>query len=93
ALFVNPTDTTTAGNNTPYVAFSWVGTSAEAASYAEVNLRQGTATAAPTENIDNLAVGSAFSDVASPTPVPEPSSLALAGLGGLASFMAFRRRK
>jgi hypothetical protein len=88
-LYVNPTSATASANST-YLNFAWNGTSAEAATYTEVNLRQGTATAAPTETVGNLVVGTSFSDVVA---VPEPSSLALAALGGLGSLVAIRRRK
>jgi hypothetical protein len=52
-------------------------------------LRQ--ATANTSQLITNLAVGTSFNDVVSP--VPEPSSIALAGCGiGLAGIAAYRRR-
>ena len=85
-LYVNPTDST----SDTYLNFTWNGTSAEASSYAEVNFRQGTASAAPTETIDNLVVGTSLSDV---VPVPEPSTLALAALGGFGFLLTFSRRK
>ena len=37
--------------------------------------------------------GSIFANGVAPTPVPEPTTLALAGIGGLASLVAMRRRK
>jgi hypothetical protein len=88
ALYVNPTDLSVAGNNTPYLSTTWSSVSSEAPSYDAVNLRQGTSTDAPTLTLDNLVVSQQFSDVA---PVPEPSTLALVGLGG-AALRIFRRR-
>jgi hypothetical protein len=89
-FYVNPTDLSVAANNAAYLSATWNGTTPEASSYAEINLRQGTATAAPSETIDNLIVGSAFSDVSA---VPEPSTVALAAMGGAACLVAFRRRR
>ena len=51
-------------------------------------LRESGSSINETTSIDNLFVGTAFTDV---VPVPEPSSTALLGLGGLALIM--RRRK
>jgi hypothetical protein len=90
AFYVDPTDTSVAANNTAYLTATWSGTTAEASSYAEINIRQGTATAAATETVDNLVVGTAFSDVSA---VPEPSTMAMAALGGVAWLVALRRRK
>ena len=87
-LYVNPTDLSVAGNNTAYLNFTWNGTTAEAASYAEVNLRQGTAGSAPSETVDDLAVSETFADV-----VPEPSTIALLTLGGAAGLAAIRRKR
>ena len=92
-FYVNPTDLTTAANNTAYLSATWSGTTAEASSYAEINIRQGTASAAPTETVDNLIVGTDFSDVSGVSAVPEPSTLAMAGLGGVAGFFALRRKR
>ena len=90
-LFVNPTDLTVAGNNSAYASFTWGSTASEAASYAELNFRQGSSTAASAETIDNLDVSQTFSDTSTFTPmVPEPSTFALLGLGAAAGF-AFRR--
>ncbi len=89
AVFVNPTDLSVAGNNTPYATLTWNGAVAEASQYAEINFRQGTASIAPTETIDNLVVSSTFSDVSA---VPEPSTLALGFVGGLAGLVALRRK-
>jgi len=91
-FYVNPTDLSVPANNTAYLTATWSGSTAEASSYAEINFRQGSSSAAPTETIDNLAVGTAFSDV-STFPAPEPSSLALAAVGGVACLVAFRRRR
>jgi hypothetical protein len=89
-IYVNPTDLSVAGNNTPYATLTWNGAVAEASAYAEINFRQGTATVAPTETVDNLIVSSSFSDVSA---VPEPSTVALAAMGGAACLVAFRRRR
>ena len=89
-FFVNPTDLSVAANNTAYLTATWSSTTAEASSYAEINFRQGTATSAPSETVDNLIVSSTFSDVSA---VPEPSTVALAALGGAACLVAFRRRR
>ena len=89
AVYVNPTDLNVAGNNTPYLTATWNGPSAEATSYAEVSLRQGVATQAPTLTLYNLVVSTSFSDVAA---VPEPSALALVLVGGLAWSRVLRRK-
>jgi len=89
-FYVNPTDLSVAANNTAYLSATWSGAGAEASSYAEINLRQGTAAAAPSETIDNLIVGSAFSNV---SVIPEPSTVALAAMGGVACLVAFRRSR
>jgi hypothetical protein len=91
SLYVNPTDSVQ-GNNTAYISGdAWGSTSAENHSVAEINLRQGTASSAPGLTVDNLIVATAFSDIVAP--VPEPSTLALAGFGGLACFFALRRKR
>lgn len=87
-LYVNPTDLSVAGNNPTYLNFTWNGTTAEAASYAEVNLRQGTAANAPSETVDNLVVSETFADV-----VPEPSTIALLTLGVATGLAAICRRR
>jgi hypothetical protein len=57
-----------------------------------INLRQGSATAAPALSIDDLNVATTFAEVAIFTPIPEPTSLSLfGGFGLLAWFL--RRRK
>ena len=91
-FYVNPTDLSVAANNTTYLTATWSGTTAEASTYAEVNFRQGSSSAAPTETVDNLIVGTAFSDV-SPAPTPEPSTIALLTLGGVAGLAAIRRKR
>lgn len=88
-FFVNPTDLSVAGNNTAYLNATWSGVTAEASTYAEINFRQGTASAAPSETVDNLIVSSTFSDVSA---VPEPSIFALGLVGGFAWFLALRRK-
>jgi PEP-CTERM motif len=79
ALFINPT-TMDGSGDTPYVLATTIGL--DAASINAIALRQGGATNSATLTVDNFR---AFS------PVPEPSSLALAGLAGAALW--FRRRR
>jgi hypothetical protein len=90
ALYVDPTDLSVAVNNTPYLTATWSSVSSEAPSFDAVNLRQGTSTSAPTLTLDNLAVGQQFSEVA---PVPEPSTVALFGAGGVALRMLRHRTR
>ena len=85
-VYVNPTDWNVEGNNTPYLSDVWNSASAESTVFGAINLRQGSAANAPTLSLDNLAVATTFVEV-----VPEPSSLALAGLG-LLSFILWRRK-
>jgi hypothetical protein len=95
ALYVNPTDLSVQANNTPYMTSAYVGTGAEVSpqTVSAINFRQGSAANAPSVIIDNLTVATLFSDAAPIAPVPEPTTIALAGLGGLAGLLAFRRRK
>ncbi|MEX0614248.1 MAG: PEP-CTERM sorting domain-containing protein [Pirellulales bacterium] len=67
----------------PYLAHTWTSVTAEPAQLAAGNLRQGSASNAPTLAVDNLVV--------STIPIPEPTTL-VASLIGLVSF-AFRRRR
>jgi len=89
ALYVNPTDTSVEGNNTPYMTSGYVGTGAESATVAAINLRQGAAANAPSVIVDDLSVGTTFAEIA---PVPEPGTMALLGMG-IAVFALMRRRK
>jgi len=89
-VYINPTSNTEL-DNTPYIVDTWTTATAEATSYAAFNLRQGSSTAAPTiSGIDNIAVSTTFSDVAQ---VPEPSTYALLGMGGLALLLRRRSSK
>jgi hypothetical protein len=85
-VYVDPTDWNVEGNNTPYLSDTWTTTTAEATTIGAINLRQGTASIASTVSIDNLTVATTFVEV-----VPEPSTMALAGLG-LLSWALWRRR-
>lgn len=93
ALYVDPSDTLVEGNNTAYMTSGYIGTGAESTTVAGINLRQGTASSAPSVILDNLTVGTLFSDAAPAAPVPEPASLALGLLGGFAWLVALRRKR
>jgi hypothetical protein len=67
-------------NGVSYVTKTWLSPTAEPASIVQANLRQGSATAAPTVEFDDYTVVS----------VPEPTSLSLLALGALA--LGRRRR-
>jgi hypothetical protein len=90
AVYVNPTDPIV-GNNTAYLTANWLTTATpDTNSIAAVNFRQGSAGSAATLTVDNLVVATAFSDVVA---VPEPSTVVLAGLGGLVGLVALRRKR
>ncbi len=91
-LYVNPSDTSVEGNNTPYMTSGWNGTTAEQTTVAGINFRQGTAANAPSVVADNLDVANTFGEAAVFT-VPEPSSVALGIAGGLAGLVIWKRRK
>lgn len=92
-VYVNPTSSTES-QNTVYVTGTYSGTTAEPTTLNSFNLRQGSITAAPTiTGLDNIAVSSVFSDVAQVTAVPEPSTYALLGMGGLALLLRRRSSK
>jgi hypothetical protein len=79
-LWVNPTSvSSTSVNNT--------GTFQDPAT--AIAFRQATG-ATSVETIDNLIVGTTFADV---VPTPEPTTLALAAVGGLAGLAAIRRKR
>jgi hypothetical protein len=87
-LYVNPSNLTTEGGNTPYLTDTWGSATAEPTAIAALNLRQGTAANAPTLTIDNLVAASTFAEVA---PVPEPATTGLLLAG--AAVLALRRRR
>jgi hypothetical protein len=90
AIYINPSSPTV-GNNTPYLLAAWGTATIDTNQIAAVNFRQGGgAAAAPTETVDNLVVSESFADVVA---APEPSTLALAAMGGAACLAAFRRRR
>ena len=93
ALYVNPTDNSVEGNNTAYLASTYVGSGAESTTVAGINLRQGSAGSAPSVILDNLTVATLFSDAAPVAPVPEPSTLVLGVVGGFACLVALRRKR
>ena len=89
SLFLNPiaggaqptADVTLAGNGT-------------VASLADVGWKAQTTPTTGTFNLDNVFIGSTWGDVTPlATPSPEPSTLALAGLGGLLVAARFRRAR
>jgi hypothetical protein len=86
-VYVNPTSNTE-GLNPTYLTHNWSSVTAEPAQLTEFNFRQGTATNAPTELVDNISVSDTFSDVAA---IPEPASASLLMLGGVSLLR--RRRK
>jgi PEP-CTERM motif len=95
SLYVNPSDTTTEANNLAYLANdTWTTTTAESDAIGTLNLRQGATGAASSETVDNLDGGTSFADAATfhALPTPEPTSLALMGLGGVAGAFFFGRR-
>lgn len=72
-----------------YLNTTWTSASAEPTTIQAINLRQGTASQAPTVVVDNLNVSAANAAVAA---VPEPTSLALVGIAG-GSLLIRRRRR
>ncbi len=90
SLYVNPTDLAIEANNSPYLTHIWTSATAETATYAAANLRQGTAANAAALFVDDLVISSVFSDVA---PVPEPHFAALFGGLGLLMWTYFRRNR
>jgi hypothetical protein len=93
ALYVDPTDTSVEGNNSAYLTSGYVGTGAESTTVAAINLRQGSASSAPSVILDNLTVATLFSDAAPVAPVPEPSTIAFFVMGGFAGLVALRRKR
>ena len=89
SVYVNPTDRSIEANNTAEISLdAWTTVSAETNKVAAINLRQGSAANAATLSVDNLSVGTTFSDVAA---VPEPRSLFLFGGLGLLAWSFIRR--
>jgi len=89
AIYINPSSPTV-GNNTPYLLAAWGTATIDTNQIAAVNFRQGSAGSAPTLTVDNLVVSQTFGDV---VPAPEPSTIALAAMGGAACLVAFRRKR
>jgi trimeric autotransporter adhesin len=92
-LYVDPTDSSVEGNNTPYLTDTWGSVSAEVNTFGAINLRQGNAANAPTLSIDDLGVATTFTEAAVFTPIPEPSTVSLLGAFGLLAWHIVRRRK
>jgi len=79
--------------NTAYaMAYSWSGTYL-GVTYNGVSTIAVVTTPASSSNPAVNLPGSLRSTTFTATPVPEPTTLALAGLGGLASLVAFRRKQ
>lgn len=90
ALYADPTDLAVEANNSAYLTHTWTSVLAETPTYAAVNLRQGSAGSAAAVSVDDISVSVTFSEVAS---VPEPSSVALAGLASLALLWKNKNRR
>ena len=67
-----------------YLTSSWTSPNADTSAIQSVNFRQGSSGSAPTLTVDNLVV--------TISTVPEPSTFALATLGGVACLFALRRK-
>ncbi len=87
ALYVDPNSTNRA-SLTSYASAAFSGAAVEPAQVAAINLRQGTASNAPSVRIASLAAGSTLADVGV---VPAPGALALLGVAGLVSGARRRR--
>jgi len=87
SVYVNPTDAVEL-NNTAEITKTWGTASTETNIYYEISLRQGAAGGAPAVYVDNLIVSQTFSDMV----IPEPSTIALVGIG-VAGLFAVRRRR
>lgn len=89
AIYVDPT--TASPLPTPYMAAVTQGIDAtDIPTIDSVNLRQGTAGSAATVVVDDIIVATTFGEAADLAAVPEPATLGLLSLGGLA---ALRRRR
>ena len=91
SVYVNPTDNNVEGNNTAYIASApWSSAFGETNNVMSINLRQGTASIAASLSVDDIVVGTAYSDV---TVIPEQATLSIAILGVASLFAAARIRR
>lgn len=89
SLWINP-DSSSFGGAAPAANATLTGTSTSILSIDNVGFKAQTAAGGP-YLVDNLLIGTTWADVT--TPVPEPATFALAGLGMLGLVFARRMRK
>jgi len=90
-MWLNPSDNVEANNAALLdVEVGFNGLFPSDSNITEFALQAGTQDAGDTVQFDQLRIGTEFSDVVA---IPEPSTIALLGLAGLATIMGLRRRK